>query len=316
MREMLISECIELLRAHRFIVSKPLSRSCFDIIASKDSIRLILKVLKNIDSLSKEQSKELKKISSILRGTPLIIGIRTRNAPMEHGVVYDRYNIKAVTFETFKDYLEGSPPVVYAKRGGFFVNIDGHVLREAIETMGISVGKLAEVAGVSRKAIYKYETQMANPSVEVAMKIEEFLDVPLVKGIDLFEPIEDEDFENKLEKLEDYKKEALHFLNKLGFDLFIVNKAPFDAVAEKDLKESQNILLTNIEQQNNEEVRRKALLVKELSKLLEGYSLLILEKKEKEYKNLPVVSIEELKKMDDALDLIEHIKSILKKNIA
>ncbi|CAB3288557.1 Putative HTH-type transcriptional regulatory protein MLAUSG7_v1_0786 [Methanocaldococcus lauensis] len=316
MREMLISECIELLRAHRFIVSKPLSRSCFDIIASKDSIRLILKVLKNIDSLSKEQSKELKKISRILRGTPLIIGIRTRNAPMEHGVVYDRYNIKAVTFETFKDYLEGSPPVVYAKRGGFFVNIDGHVLREAIETMGISVGKLAEVAGVSRKAIYKYETQMANPSVEVAMKIEEFLDVPLVKGIDLFEPIEDEDFENKLEKLEDYKKEALHFLNKLGFDLFIVNKAPFDAVAEKDLKESQNILLTNIEQQNNEEVRRKALLVKELSKLLEGYSLLILEKKEKEYKNLPVVSIEELKKMDDALDLIEHIKSILKKNIA
>ncbi len=315
MREMLISECIELLRSHRFTVSKPLSRSCFDIIASKDSIRIILKILKNIDSLSKEQSQELKKISRILHGTPLIIGIRTRNAPMEHGVVYDRYNIKAVTFETFKDYLEGSPPVVYAKRGGFFVNIDGKVLREAIESMGISVGKLAEVAGVSRKAIYKYETQMANPSVEVAMKIEEFLDVPLVKGIDLFEPIEDEDFENKLEKLEDYKKEALHFLNKLGFDLFVVNKAPFDAVAEKDLGESQNILLTNIEQQNNEEVKRKALLVRELSKLLEGYSLLILEKKEKEYKNLPVVSIEELKKMDDALELIEHIRSILKKNI-
>ncbi|WP_456373179.1 transcriptional regulator [Methanocaldococcus sp.] len=315
MREMLISECIELLRAHKFIVSKPLSRSCFDIIASKDSIRLILKVLKNIDSLSKEQSKELKKISRILRGTPLIIGIRTRNAPMEHGVVYDRYNIKAVTFETFKDYLEGSPPVVYAKRGGFFVNIDGKVLREAIESMGISVGKLAEVAGVSRKTIYKYETQMANPSVEVAMKIEEFLDVPLVKGIDLFEPIEDEDFENKLEKLEDYKKEALNFLNKLGFNLFVVNKAPFDAVAEKNLGESQNILLTNIEQQNNEEVKRKALLVRELSKLLEGYSLLILEKKEKEYKNLPVVSIEELKKMDDALDLIEHIRSILKKTV-
>ncbi|MCQ6253563.1 transcriptional regulator [Methanocaldococcus sp.] len=316
MREMLISECIELLRAHKFIVSKPLSRSCFDIIASKDSIRLILKVLKNIDSLSKEQSKELKKISRILRGTPLIIGIRTRNAPMEHGVVYDRYNIKAVTFKTFKDYLEGSPPVVYAKRGGFFVNIDGKVLREAIESMGISVGKLAEVAGVSRKTIYKYETQMANPSVEVAMKIEEFLDVPLVKGIDLFEPIEEEDFENKLEKLEDYKKEALHFLNRLGFNLFVIDKAPFDAVAEKDLGESQNILLTNIEQQNNEEVRRKALFVKELSKLLEGYSLLILEKKEKEYKNLPVVSIEELKKMDDALDLIEHIKSILRKNMS
>lgn len=73
-----------------------------------------------------------------------------------------------------------------------------------------------------------------------------------------------------------------------------------------------NILLTNIEEKDNEEVKRKALFVRELSRLLDGYSLLILEEKEKEYKNLPVVSIEELKKMDDALELIEHIKSMLR----
>ena len=312
MREILISECIELLRAHKFTVSKPLGRSCFDMVASRDDIRLILKILKNIDSLSREQSKELKKISKILHGTPLIIGIRTRNAPMEHGVVYDRYNIKAVTFETFRDYLEGSPPVVYANRGGFFVKIDGKVLKETREAMGISVGKLAEVAGVSRKAIYKYETQMADPSVDVAIKIEEFLDVPLVKGIDLFEPVDDEDVENKLENLEDFKKEAINFLNELGFNSFVVEKAPFDAVAEKDVDNNLNILLTNIEEKGSEEVKRKALFVRELSRLLDGYSLLILEEKEKEYKNLPVVSIEELKKMDDALELIEHIKSMLK----
>ncbi|ACX72662.1 MAG: transcriptional regulator [Methanococci archaeon] len=312
MREILISECIELLRAHKFIVSKPLGRSCFDMVASKEDIRLILKILKNIDSLSKDQSKELKKISKILHGTPLIIGIRTRNAPMEHGVVYDRYNIKAVTFETFRDYLEGSPPMVYANRGGFFVKIDGNVLKEVRESMGISVGKLAEVAGVSRKAIYKYETQMANPSVDVAIKIEEFLDVPLVRGIDLFEPVEDEDVENKLENLEDFKKEAINFLNDLGFKSFVVEKAPFDAVAEKDTEKDMNILLTNIEEKSSEEVKRKALFVRELSKMLDGYSLLILEEKEKEYKNLPVISLNELKKMDDALELIEHIKSMLK----
>lgn len=157
-------------------------------------------------------------------------------------------------------------------------------MKEVREAMGISVGKLAEVAGVSRKAIYKYETQMANPSVDVALKIEEFLDVPLVKGIDLFEPVDDEDVENKLENLEDFKKEAINFLNELGFKSFVVEKAPFDAVAEKDMDNNLNILLTNIEEKDNEEVKRKALFVRELSRLLDGYSLLILEEKEKEYK--------------------------------
>ncbi|ENN95624.1 hypothetical protein J422_06877 [Methanocaldococcus villosus KIN24-T80] len=311
MREMLIAECIELLKHHKFIVSKPLGRSCFDIIASKDDVKLILKILKNIDSLSKEQSIELKKISKILAGTPLIIGLRTRNAPMEYGIVYDRYNIKAVTFETFKDFLEGNPPIVYVQRGGLFVKIDGQVLREVREALGISAGELADAVGVSRKTIYKYEAGLASPSLDIAIKIEEYLDVPLVKAIDLFEPINDENIEDKVEKLEDYKREAINFLSELGFRSIVVNKAPFDAVAEKNVEEMQNILLTNIEEKIDEEVLKKAIIVKEISKMLNSYSLLILEKKEKELKNIPTVSMEELKKMDDALELIEHIKKML-----
>ncbi len=309
MREMLIEECIQILKLHHFRVSKPLGRSCFDIFASRDDIRLILKILKNIDSLSKDQAYELKKISYILNAIPLIIGIRTRNAPMERGVVYDRYNIKSVNLETFKDYLEGSPPIIYANRGGFFVKIDGYQLKKVREELGISAGKLAEAVGVSRKAIYKYETQSANPSIEVAMKIEEVLDVPLVKGIDLFEKESNElEFNENLE-IDDYKKEALKFLKELGFKSFVFEKAPFDAVAQNN---KENIVLTNIEEKTNIEVEKKALIVKELSKLIDSYSLLIVEKKEKEYSKLPILSIKELEKMSDAIELLEHIKSMLR----
>ncbi|WP_423792821.1 transcriptional regulator [Methanocaldococcus indicus] len=310
MREIIISECINLLKTHNFIVSKPLGRSCFDILACRDDVKLILKILKNIDSISREQSIELKKICRVLSAVPLIIGVRTRNAPMERGIVYDRYNIKSVTLETLKDFLEGSPPIIYAYRGGCFVKIDGETLKRVREERGISAGKLAEMVGVSRKAIYKYETYSANPSVEVAMKIEECLDAPLVRGIDLFEPIEDENDKNIEEDkpLDDYKQEIINIFNSLGFKSFVFEKAPFDALEEGKEKKKNIILLTNIEERANEDVEQRALIVKELSKLINGFSVLILKKKEKEYKNIPVISTKELEKMDDVNDLLEYLK--------
>ncbi|MFU8653860.1 transcriptional regulator [Methanotorris formicicus] len=321
MREMLLTECINLLKTHNFNISQPLGRACFDIIANRGDVRLLIKILKNIDSLSEEQSKELIKIANILSAVPIIIGIRTRNAMMEHGVVYDRYNIKAVTYETFEEYLKGSPPVVYAHRGGFFVKIDGEALKKVRERLNVSVGELAEASGVSRKTIYKYEQNKANPSLEVAIRIEEYLDAPLAEGIDLFEPVgiqkldmtQDRHSDTKRD-VDDYKKQALNILDELGFNLIPTLRAPFDAVAEKhkNPEEKHNILLTNIGERENEDMRRRAILVREMSKLLDGYSLLILEKKERHYKNLAVISMRELEKMDDALDLIEFIKDMLK----
>ncbi|ADG13694.1 transcriptional regulator, XRE family [Methanocaldococcus infernus ME] len=305
MRYILISECMELLMKNNFEVSKPVNRACFDILAKRDDIRLVLKILKNIDSFSKEQSSELKMLSKAIRAVPLIIGARTRNAPMEDGVVYDRYNIKAVTFETFKDFLEGSPPIVYANRGGFFVKIDGETLKRVREEKKISVGELAEAVGVSRKTIYKYENYSANPSVDIAIKIEEYLDAPLVRGIDLFEPI-DEDIEVNKE-IDGLKKEIINFLNQLGFKSFPLERAPFDAVAD-DKKE---ILLTNIDKEENIEVKKKVYFVREIAKLLEAYTLLVLEKKEREYKNVPVLSKKELEDMNNAMELINYIKSII-----
>ncbi|MDK2986902.1 MAG: putative transcriptional regulator [Methanothermococcus sp.] len=320
MREMILSECINLLNNHKFIVSQPLGRSCFDLIARKKDSRFLIKILKNIDSLSKEQSEELIKISSMVNAVPIIIGTRTRNSPMENGVVYERYNIKAITYDTFDLYLKGSPPVIYAHRGGFFVNIDGNVLKETREKLNISVSELAEFSRVSKKTIYKYEQNAANPAVEIALKIEEYLDVPLVKGIQLSEfpkelETEKESLENKNNSTntEDFKIQIMDILGNLGFNLAPTRKAPFDAVAEKHREEyDQNILLTNIEETETAEIRKKALIVNEISKILNSHSLLVLEKKERYYKNLAVISMKELEKMDDAVALIEYIKEMIK----
>ena len=67
MREVLLSECIDLLYESHFVISKPFGRSCFDLIAKKADLRFLIKILKNIDSLSTEQSEELLNIAKMLQ---------------------------------------------------------------------------------------------------------------------------------------------------------------------------------------------------------------------------------------------------------
>jgi len=322
MREILLSECIEVLKRFNFIVSQTFGRSCFDILARKEDIKYLIKVLKNIDSLSYEQSLELLKLSKILGATPLLIGIRTRNLPMEDGVVYERHNIKAITLKTFEAYLEGSPPIVYAGRGGFFVNIDGETLRAVREKLNISVGELAEYSNVSRKMIYKYEQNLANPTIEVALKIEEYLDTPLIKGISLevdekeMEKINIEDkrdiYKSENEKEEDFKLYVIGIFNQLGFNTTEVKRAPFDAIVEKDDVEDEEdlctLVLTNIEERETEETRQKMLIVSQLSYVLNSCSLLVLEKENRHSIDyVKTINVRELERMEDASDLLEYI---------
>ena len=332
MRELIISECMNLLNNYKFTVSQSFSRSCFDILARKKDLKFLIKVLKNIDSLSIEQSRELMKISSILNAIPLLIGVRTRNFPMENDVVYERHGIKAITYETFKLYLEGSPPVVYAGRGGFFVNIDGRALRDIREKLNISVGELAEYSNVSRKTIYKYEQNMANPSIDVALKIEQYLDVPLVKEIDLVpEELKERNNINSMQNEQsinsdmdvnvdvdvgnEFKLQVINMLNELGFNMIETKRAPFDAVAEKyeeyatyeEEHYTNTLLLTNIEEIETEETRKKALILNQISSILNSYSLVVLEKNAKNIGHIKTISLKELEKMDDAFDLLEYL---------
>jgi len=322
MREILLSECVEVLQRFNFIVSQTFGRSCFDILARKEDIKYLIKVLKNIDSLSYEQSVELLKLAKILDATPLLIGIRTRNFPMEDGVVYERHNIKAITLKTFESYLEGSPPIVYAGRGGFFVNIDGETLRTVRERLNISVGELAEYSNVSRKMIYKYEQNLANPTIEVALRIEEYLDTPLIKGISLemdkedISKIEDSNRGSyrSVEKEDDFKLYVIGIFNQLGFNTTEVKRAPFDAIVEKEDVDNEEhdstLVLTTIEERETEETRQKTLIVSQLSYVLNSGSLLVLEKENNHsISYVKTINIRELEKMEDASDLLEYIGS-------
>ena len=160
---------LELIRETRSILSKAgfyiseesdLHTICFDIVARRDNVLIIIKILSNVDSFTKSNANELLVLSNMLGGAPILIGERKSKRKIESGIVYLRYGVPMFNFQTLQDsILEGIPPLIFSAPGGFYVNIDGEALRKAREDNSISLGALAEIAGVSRKAIQMYESK-------------------------------------------------------------------------------------------------------------------------------------------------------------
>jgi putative transcriptional regulator len=157
----------------------------FDLIARKNGTMLVIKVVSHIDSVSDDVASDLEIIARHLRGIPLIVGERARDAVLERGAVYLRYGIYAVSVATLYDYfVEKIPPLVYASPGGLYVSINGEALHEMRERRGMSLGDLGHLLGVSRRTISKYESGMGT-TLDVAIRIEEVFDAGVVESIDI-----------------------------------------------------------------------------------------------------------------------------------
>jgi len=140
---------------------------------------------------------------------------------------YIRYGIYAISVATLYDaFVERVPPLVYASPGGLYVNINGDVLRELRERKNLSLGDLGSLLGVSRRTISKYESGMGT-TLDIAQKIEEIFDAPLVVAIDLlaYKSI----FSEETERPEEI---PMNFLERIGVKLHAMHRAPFQALIE------------------------------------------------------------------------------------
>lgn len=197
----------------------------FDLIASNRTVTFVIKVVSHIDSIGEEVARDVEAIARHLRGTPLIIGERARDADLERGAVYIRYGIFAISIPTLHDYIvEGVPPLVYASPGGLYVTIDGEALRGLREERNMSLGDLGQHLGVSRRAISKYESGMGT-TLDIALKIEEIFDRALVQQIDLLNA-------RAGEVPEEVHSEGtpMAFLEEIGLKLHLMRRAPFQAL--------------------------------------------------------------------------------------
>ena len=280
----------------------------FDLVARRDNSLLIIKVLTNIDAMSEDVAKELRTLSILLKGCPLLIGKRSGTGNLTDDVVYDRFGIQAITSVTLKTHLlEGMPLEVYAAPGGLYINLDEDKIKKLRTEQNISLGSFARSLKVSRRTVQMYEDGM-NASIEVALRIENFFGTDITVPIDILQhkipkkQIQPPSLES--EGIRNFQREIFSILKQVGYKVTPLERAPFEAVSQ----DKKKILLTCVDEYNKK-LLRKARVISSISKITEKHAVLIVDKdvNRTSVEGTPLIVKKELKKARDPEEILDLV---------
>lgn len=299
----LLQQIEQLLKSQGYKTSDIYEQGSFDIVARKNLLILLLKTFLNIDSINEHNAHEMKQLANIFLASPIIIGEKSRNGPLEEGVIYERYDIPTIGLDTFRNMIVYNEyPEILADRGGYFVKIDGNVIKQYREEYSMSLKDLANLAHVSRATMYKYENGIVRANTETAMILEEILNTKVTLDIDLLKQPQNDNI-----KFSD----DVNDLSKLGYGVLSTNKSPFDAVAKMKSSDKDSPLLTNVEKNRTEKtLKRMAIPLKDLSMVTTSEPVFIInnEKIKESIGTIPVIKSWELKEFENSKELLKMIK--------
>jgi putative transcriptional regulator len=290
----------------------------FDLAARRDATLLLVKVLKNIDALDSEEATRLRELGQLFPAITLVVGQNSGASDLDPGVVYTRYGVPIINEETLQEFLEKAlPPFLYASPGGTFAQVDGPRLRQLRSERGLSLGTLASIAGVSRRAIQLYE-ESAGAEALVIERIENYLGETVVRPIDLFEwsgrgrkeeeaeapsirpePAPERSHPRTGESLRDG---VVRQLDGMGLEVTVTVRAPFDALAR-----TPDVLLAAVGSLRT--ALHRAEVLHGLARVAEGHALFVVRDPvtRSAISGLPILTITELRRHRDPDELIEEI---------
>jgi putative transcriptional regulator len=321
-RERSIERVRSLLQGAGFYVTatQGVRPSSFDLAARRDATLLLIKVLKNIDALDPEEASRLTELGRLFPAIALVLGETSGAASLQDGVVYTRYGVPIVSEGTLQEYLEKAvPPFLYASPGGTFARIDGERLRFLRQTRGLSLGALAAIAGVSRRAIQLYE-EGQGAEASVVERIEAYLDAPVVEAIELFElqvrrkgpsagaPGDSEDRpEPEKAKAPARTGDPLQDgvfaqLDGMGLEVTVTVRAPFEALAR-----APGILLTGVGSMRTAVHRAEVL--HGMARVVEGHAMFVVREgtHRPSIAGLPILDVRELRRHRDPDELLGEL---------
>lgn len=305
-RDLLLKEILKLLQKCGFATSDPkdLVHAGFDIVARRGELILILKVIGNAGSITQHAVAGMAALAGAVDGSPIIISKRTGSETVEDGVMYTRSGIPLLSPQTFQDLIvEGVPPLVYAASGGYFVNVDQDILKKAREG-GVSLGDLADMAGVSRRTIQMYEDGMS-PKLEVAIRLEERMGVELILPLNPLVTPNEKTNESEDTVVEGLARSIFLRLHEIGYSVRVADRCPFDAVTH----DKETVLFTGIGQKEADlAIRARA--ISNLSKVLEKHAVIFVDRRGSRLNlsGAPIIGCEELNKAKDKQKIMQLIE--------
>lgn len=212
--------------------------SCFDILARRDDEIFIIKFYKFIEGITKDNAEEMKNLSACLSAYLLVLAERSKNSPLNDDVVYSRYDISVVTYETFKKILDEEYPILYSTRGNYCAEIDKEVFLSIKAELNLTLENIAEMLNVSKQAVYRYETQGRIPQ-NVIEKFTEIFGNDVIKKVKISKPSQLQSAKKGLYVTD--KISALGFLTWEGSAAFNILAINADDVHSKQSKRKEDI---------------------------------------------------------------------------
>jgi len=271
--------------------------SCFDLVARREKQLALMKVPVNVGSIYAKCASELQTISWCFSAAPLFIGEKSRDKPLEGDTVYSRYNIYTFNLRTLEDIVcRKTYPLVEAGPGGYYVKLDGGTVRKNRQKLGLSVGKLAEMVGISRRTLYGYEKSMAKASVSVAYKLEWILGVPLVQPIDVFQRgLQGTGFLAAAKRMiirNRFLKAVLGKLSRFDVSVTPTERAPFDFIVQ--FPDEQLNIVGGVTDGKEQDIDQRTKEIISVSKLVEAQPVFITDGQQAPNNDIPLIRYREL----------------------
>ena len=265
---------------------KNLTRACFDVLARKNEQILLIKVLEDANSISRQYTEEMIVIASYIKASPLIISEKA-GGKLEENIVYSRFNLYTLNLSTFFSCINNKFPFIKRSQAGLTASVVGKKLREKMEEHGYSLNALSKKIGVTSRMIIKYESENSEVTINRAMKLYDLFGHQVFNEVNVF--MQREQRESKFET------EVSRKYVELGFDATETKKTPFDIIAKKD----NELIFTEVSDTVNPQMES-------LSKLLNADNLVIFNRKKP--KNIPSMTKQEFMDFDKANELVRFLK--------
>ncbi|RLI90627.1 MAG: hypothetical protein DRO89_05515 [Candidatus Altiarchaeales archaeon] len=301
MKTSLINRAIDILKNAGYRVSDcSTSRSCFDILAKKEKI-LLIKVLANIDGLTRRCSLELRNVASIISAIPLILSDHMKSAKLCRGIIYTRYNIQVINIATLEDIVNEKMPLIYSVRGNYCIKIDPSLLVKLRKELDMTQEELADELGISKQSVRRYEFY-GRMSVEVAEHLMEILknNIAIPNDVFISGPPLHHGYDIMGRRLTKLRRMVLEKFRDMGFSAILTN-APFDIVAMES--EDERILTTVSD--DSRRLKRKIDTIDEISNIIGSYRVCISNRHEDS--DVIIIKPRDLNKIKDSEELIQML---------
>lgn len=193
--------------------------TCADMIAARGSQKFIIKIARNIDSVTRKEANDLFKLAKFLDAEPIILGSAAGSKALKENVSSYRFDVRCISSSTLQSLLHGEVKLFASRSFGVKATIDNAKLRNLRKVSDLRISDLAKRTGLSESTLYKHEESTHYAAVSTVLRIEKVLNGRIGAGGDMPRGTQ--------------RQSKVELFGRTGLQALELRSAPFDIVAKE-----------------------------------------------------------------------------------